>query len=96
MNWKKTLTHPASVVAGALGVVGIAVKPTVITAVFAAVWAQAGTIFTATSLTAFSIVPNLPSLAGFQPVAIGVALVSGAVYLVKLGDRVIDEFERRL
>lgn len=96
MNWKDLLAHPASLAAAGLSILGIAVKPMLLQAVFAAVWGQAGTIFTAASVAAFSLVPNVDVLAPFQPFVVGVAVISGAVYLAKLGDKIIDEFQRRI
>lgn len=93
---KELLTHPASLLSSGLALIGIAVKPAILHAVFAAVWSSAGTLFTAASIAAFSLVPNIEMLAPLKPVAVGLALITGAVYLVKLAEKVLDEFQKRL
>lgn len=96
MTLKKYLTHPATLVASGLSLIGIAVKPVIIHAILAVVWQQAGTIFTFASVAAFTLVPRIPGLAVLKPAAYGVAMVAGAVYLTKLGDKIYDEFQERI
>lgn len=96
MTLRDLLDHPATWVASILGLVGLAVKPVIVKAIFAAVWAQAGTIFTALSVAGFTLVPQVAALEPLKPVITGFALIAGALYLVKLGDRIIDEFQKRI
>lgn len=94
MTLKEWITHPITVLTGSLGVIGIGIEPALIKGLLAALWATAPTLFTASSITAFSLIPNLPALQPLRPVA--VALVTGGIYLAKLGDRALEEFQKRL
>ncbi|MBB6645074.1 hypothetical protein [Halobellus ruber] len=96
MTLKEWLTHPITVLTGSLGVIGIGIEPALIKGLFAALWATAPTLFTASSITAFTIAPEINVLEPLQPVAVGVALITGGIYLAKLGNRALEEFQKRL
>ncbi|WP_311171804.1 hypothetical protein [Halobellus ordinarius] len=96
MTLKDWIKHPITVLTGSLGVIGIGIEPALVKGLLAALWATAPTLFTASSITAFSLIPNLPTLQPLRPVAVTVALVTGGIYLAKLGDRALEEFQKRL
>lgn len=93
---KKYLTHPATILAAVLSIVGITVKAAAIHAFVGAVWAQAGTMFTVASVAAFSLIPHLPVPGWVQSIAIAAAIVAGVLYVLKLSLRVYNRFERRI
>jgi hypothetical protein len=96
MTLKEWITHPITLVTGSLGVIGIGIEPALIKGLLAALWATAPTLFTASSITAFTIAPEVSVLNSLQPVAVAIALITGGIYLAKLGDRALDEFQKRL
>ena len=101
MDWKEVVTHPATVITSVLtGVVStlwLPVDPGILTALAGTLWANAGTLFTAGSTLAvfprYGIVDGMPWL---QPVAYGLLASGGILYVAKLLDRFLDDFNDRL
>jgi predicted metal-binding membrane protein len=93
---KRALTHPVSVLTGALTGFGFLIDPNIVIGVITALWASAGTLFTATSVAAFSVVPNVPSLSPIGPIATTAALVAGGLYVTKLLNRVYNRIQERV
>lgn len=80
---KDLITSPFTVVASVVGSV-LAIDPTFPITLGAVVWAQAGTLFTAVSISAFTVVPNVPWLAPLEHYFVAAALGFAGVYITKL------------
>jgi hypothetical protein len=74
--------HPIAKATGVSALVGVVLKLPLLVAILATVWTQVGTLFTALSVTAFSIAPKVP----FIPTGLAqnTALVVGGLFVVKL------------
>jgi len=79
---KAVSRHPLAKATGVSAVVGALIKLPLLVALVGTVWAQLGTLFTAFSVTAFSIAPRVP----FIPTGIAqnTALVIGGLFVTKL------------
>ncbi|AJF26819.1 MULTISPECIES: hypothetical protein [unclassified Haloarcula] len=79
---KTVSRHPLAKATGVSALVGIIIKLPLVVALVGTLWAQLGTLFTAFSVTAFSIAPRVP----FIPTGIAqnTALVIGGLFVVKL------------
>lgn len=93
---ERGLRHPVTVVSGLVGAFAAVLDPNLALAVGGALWAQIGTIFTAASIGAFTLAEHVPDLEPIKPALVSIAIVAGGIYLVKLGDRVLDAVENRL
>lgn len=96
MILRDLLEHPASLIAGLLGAIGIAVKPAVLIAAGMTVWSSAGTIFTGLSILSVTVAPNVGALAPYTGLMQTAALAAAAVFLIKLTKKTYDNFENRL
>lgn len=96
MKLRDYIEHPVALISGFLGAIGLAVKPGIIMAVLMTVWGSAGTIFTASSLFAWTISPNVDALAPYADIFQTLALLAALLFLLKLSDRTFDNFERNL
>ena len=88
------LLHPITVAASLVATIGHALQFDVIVAVTGAVAANAGTLFTALSIPAFTIAPRLSWLP--QGPLTAATIVVGGVYVLTLLDRVVERIEMRL
>lgn len=98
---EKILRHPVTWVVGAVtSVIGVmaafALNPVHVAATVVEVaFANASTIFTASSIAGFTLAPAM-----FPPLAAtavkGVAFGSGILVVAKIGDRMWDRFKERL
>ncbi|WP_253737994.1 hypothetical protein [Halohasta salina] len=95
MNWKGLIKNPVAWLTGGLGGVFL-FDPTVITALLAALWSSAGTLFTAASVAAFTVIPQVDALSSIEETAVAIAVVAGGIYLAKLGYRILDSYTDRL
>jgi hypothetical protein len=91
MNTKKLLKHPLTWLSGSLGGLLI-VDPSTLLAVATVVWTKAGTIFTAASVTAFTVVPEVSALSALEEAAVAIAISAAGVYIAKLGYRIYDSY----
>lgn len=96
MTLKELIDHPASLIAGLLGAVGIAVNPGLIVAALMTAWSSAGTIFTATSILGFTVAPNIDSVAPYSGIFQTIAIATAVLFLLKLAEKTYDNFESRL
>lgn len=96
MTVKEILEHPASLIAGLLGAVGIAVNPGVFVAFAMTIWTSAGTLFTGLSILSFTVAPNVEALTPYAGMLQSAALIAAGVFLVKLAEQTHDNFEDRL
>lgn len=94
---RDVLEHPATIGLGAaLALLGIG-QGGLVWAFLSTLWASAGTLFTVSSISAFTLFPELPWIPGWvTQAATALALLSGGVFILKLGRRVWNNFERRL
>lgn len=83
--------HPATVAAAVTGVLGGVLEVKLFAAVFAVVWQSAGTIFTAASVAGFTLCSELDFVPACSQLQV-VALLAGVVFVVKLADKVVDNF----
>jgi len=88
------LTHPLTVAASMATAIGQALGIKYVVAVTGVVWAQVSTVFTALSVSAFTLAPEIPWLPR-EPL-MAASLIIGGLYVLKLGDRVLDRIEARL
>lgn len=95
MTWKDIIKNPVAWLTGGVGGV-VLVDPTVLTALLAALWSSAGTLFTAASVAAFTVVPEVDALSQYEQTAVAVAVAAGGIYLAKLGYRIFDNYTDRL
>lgn len=95
MNWNELLKNPVAWLTGGVGGV-VLFDPTVITALLAALWSSAGTLFTATSVAAFTVIPQVSALSPYEETAVAIAVAAGGIYLAKLGYRILDNYTDRL
>jgi len=79
---KSVAAHPLAKATGVSALVGAIIKLPLVVALVGTLWAQLGTLFTALSVTAFSIAPRVP----FIPTGLAqnTALVVGGLFVVKL------------
>lgn len=90
---KEILTNPASLVSYLIAVVGAATNPAIIDALISTIWVDVSTLFTAASVSAFTLAPNLGwSTTLLEPAA----LLLGALLILKLLLKVFDSFEERV
>ena len=95
MNWNELLKNPIAWLTGGVGGV-VLFDPTVLTALLAALWSSAGTLFTAASVAAFTVVPEVSALNPYEEGAVAIAVAAGGIYLAKLGYRILDNYTDRL
>lgn len=96
MKTKEILKHPATLVSALLGGLGLAVKPALVLGVGGALWGQLGTLFTAISVFAFTVVPQVPALSPAESILTGAALLTGVAYGLKLLNRVYQRIQTQL
>ncbi|MFD1634626.1 hypothetical protein ACOZ4L_02710 [Haloplanus ruber] len=88
------LTDPLTVAVSLAAALGHALGVTWIQAFVAVLWANVSTLFTALSITGWSLAPRVAWLPEGPLTA--AALVAGGAYVLKLIDRVYDQMENRL
>lgn len=96
MELEEAIDHP---VTATLAVVGSGLslfQPGVLEALVGAIWASIGTIFTLTSLGAFTIPRVFPELSGFAGVMKGIFAGALVIYGLKLLSQMYQTFEERL
>lgn len=90
------LEHPVSLVTGLVSSIGVGLDPSLVVGILTAVWQSAGTIFTAASITSFTVAPNVPALGPFTDILQTLAIAAALLFLVKLANRAYDNFEDTL
>lgn len=97
---KEVVTHPATVITSVLtGVVStlwLPVDPGILSALAGTLWANAGTLFTAGSTMAAPLRYGVIDAPWLEPVAYGLLASGGILYVAKLLDRFLDDFNDRL
>jgi hypothetical protein len=88
------LAHPLTVTSSAVAGLGHLLNVDVIVAITGAVAANAGTLFSAISIPAFTLAPRLAWLPEGPLTA--AALVSGGIYALTLLDRAVGRITNRL
>lgn len=88
------LTDPVTVALSLGAALGHALGIGWIQAVVAVLWANVSTLFTALSITGWSLAPRVPWLPEGPLTAM--ALVAGAAYVTKLADKIIDQIQVKL
>jgi hypothetical protein len=93
---REALAHPFSAAATVAGLFGIALHPGVLKAFGLALWQSAPTLFTISSIGAFTLPKILPKLETLKPVFMVALAVSGVLYLGRLGKRTYQNFDNEL
>lgn len=97
---KETVLHPATVAGSVLGgfasLLWLPLDPSVLTALLATVWSHAGTLFTAGSTLSVFTRYGMFDAPWLQPIAFGLLGAGGVLYVAKLLDRFVDDFQDRL
>jgi predicted cobalt transporter CbtA len=88
------LLHPATVAMSLVATIGHALQFDLVVAITGAVAANAGTLFTALSIPAFTLAPRIGWLP--QGPLTAAAIVVGGVYVLTLLDRVVESIQMRL
>jgi hypothetical protein len=86
------VNHPVTVLVGVFSGLATVWEPA--TALAVVLWSQIGTIFSALSISAATLAPELPQLPeGSLQMA---AMIAGALYVAKLLDKTADAYFDRL
>ncbi|NEU56751.1 hypothetical protein [Halorussus sp. MSC15.2] len=93
---REALAHPLAAASTVAGVFGIALHPGVLKAFVLALWQSAPTLFTISSIGAFTLPKILPKLELLKPVFMAALAVSGVLYLARLGKRTYQNFDNEL
>lgn len=93
---RDAVMHPLAAASTVAGMVGVAFHPEILSAFLLALWQSAPTLFTISSIGAFTLPKILPSLEALKPVFLAVLAVSGALYLARLGQRTYQNFDNKL
>lgn len=93
---REAVTHPFSAAATVAGMFGIALHPEILKAVVLALWQSAPTLFTISSIGAFTLPKILPELELLKPLFMVALAVSGVLYLGRLGKRTYRNFDDEL
>lgn len=94
-NTRQKVIRSAAAVGGVFGMLYV-VDPSLLLAIGITVYEQAGALFTASSIFAFTVVPNVEQLEQVQPYAIWAALGFAVVYLFKLARGVLGRAQNRV
>lgn len=99
MTWNKltnAVRHPYSAALGAASAFGALLHPDVAIAIAMTVYQTAPTLFTLSSLGAFTLPRVIPGADLLKPVFIAVLAVSGLLYAARLAKSAYDNFDRNL
>lgn len=93
---KEALTHPISAASSAVAAFGALLNPDFLLAGASALYASAPSLFTGSSIAAFTLPQVFPALAVLKPVFLAVVAIAGPLYLLRLGIRSRGIFEEKL
>lgn len=93
---REALAHPFSAATAVAGMFGIALHPGVLKAFVLALWQSAPTLFTISSIGAFTLPKIFPGLDALKPAFMVVLAVSGVLYLARLGKKTWNNFDNNI
>lgn len=93
---REAVAHPLAAASTVAGMFGIALHPGLLKAALLALWQSAPTLFTISSIGAFTLPQAFPKLSAIKPVFLAALAVSGALYLARLGTKTWNNFDKNL
>jgi hypothetical protein len=93
---RDAVAHPLAAASTVAGMFGAVLHPEVLNALVMALWQSAPTLFTISSIGAFTLPRILPKLELLKPVFLAVLAVSGVLYIARLGKRTYRNFDNEL
>lgn len=94
LSLREAVTHPASLATVLTGFLGGLMHLPLVAGLWAALWGSLGSLFPAASIAAFTLASEVPWLPR-EPLVI-IALVLGALYVLKLLSKAYKKFQANL
>ncbi|MFC6785415.1 hypothetical protein ACFQFH_05660 [Halobaculum halobium] len=92
----EVLTHPVSAAASAFAALGSVLNPEFVFALGSALYAAAPSLFTGSSIAAFTLPQVFPGLSILKPVFLAIVAIAGPLYLLRLVNSSTDTIEDEL
>lgn len=93
-SFERILLHPITTASAVFAFAANFLNITLIDAVWAVLWNNAGTLFTVLSVSGFTLAPNIPWIPG-NPLNVA-ALLAGALFVATQLNKLAEAFAERL